>query len=444
VGAIVGALGSLVTVSGRFQGMVQLIAGVFMVIMGINMLGLFQGLRRFNLHLPKIFGSKAESARNNKSPLIVGLLNGLMPCGPLQAMQLYALSTGSPVRGGISMLMFSLGTIPLMIGLGALSSLLSGSFGRAFSSKVIKAGAVLVTVLGLTMFTNGWSLGGFPGPFDFANALVSFVNPFASATVSASGEVFTPIIEDGVQIVRSSLSSGRYPQITVQEGIPVRWIIDAPRGSINGCNNRMIVREYGLEHSFREGENIIEFTPGRTGKFSYSCWMGMIRSSITVVAEGQSAASIAEPNIDPAPAGVDIPVDSYASAEMTGEGWQKVTINLNDEGFSPAIIVVQRNIPVAWIINNDSLDPGNGGIIVPAYYAQMVIKQGDNEIQFMPTEDFDFSTADNIFYGYVKTVDDITKVDIEAVRAEVSEYETLIYPEAYFESGTQGPNCCAR
>jgi hypothetical protein len=58
VGVIVGALGQVFTVSGRFQGMVQLIAGVFMVIMGINMLGIFPWLRRFNLRLPKIFTQK--------------------------------------------------------------------------------------------------------------------------------------------------------------------------------------------------------------------------------------------------------------------------------------------------------------------------------------------------------------------------------------------------
>jgi sulfite exporter TauE/SafE/plastocyanin domain-containing protein/copper chaperone CopZ len=439
VGIIVGALGSVITLSGRFQGIVQLIAGVFMVIMGINMLGLFPGLRRLNLHLPAFFGDTAKAP--NKSPLVVGLLNGLMPCGPLQAMQLYALSTGSPIRGGISMLFFSLGTIPLMFGLGALSSLLSGSFGRSFSVKVIKAGAVLVTVLGLTMFTNGWSLGGLPNPID---SLAAFINPYASASVDNSGAAFEPVLENGVQIVRTSLSSGRYAPITVQEGIPVRWIIDAPRGSINGCNNRMIIREYGIEYRFNEGENVIEFIPERTGKFSYSCWMGMIRSSITVVGEGQSAVSIAEPSTNPVTAGVDIPVDVLALAEMTAEGWQTVRINLRDEGFSPAVIVVQRSVPTLWIINNDSLDPGNSGIIVPAYYTRLDIDQGDNSIQLMPSEDFEFSTADNIFYGYVKIVDDIANVDTEAIKAEVSEHETLIYPEAYFEAGSQGPNCCVQ
>jgi plastocyanin domain-containing protein len=48
----------------------------------------------------------------------------------------------------------------------------------------------------------------------------------------------------------------------------------------------MLISEYGIEHSFTLGENVIEFTPDRTGKFQYTCWMGMIRSTITVVEAG--------------------------------------------------------------------------------------------------------------------------------------------------------------
>jgi hypothetical protein len=62
------------------------------------------------------------------------------------------------------------------------------------------------------------------------------------------------------------------------------------------------------------------------------------------------------------------------------------------------------------------------------------MKQGDNAIQLMPENDFDFSTADNVFYGYVKVVDDITNIDEKAIKAEIADYETLIYPEAWFES----------
>ncbi|MDR3335812.1 MAG: heavy metal transporter, partial [Treponema sp.] len=191
------------------------------------------------------------------------------------------------------------------------------------------------------------------------------------------------------------------------------------------------------------GENIIEFTPERAGKFSYSCWMGMIRSSIVVVEEGGTAfAGAGEPDSAPSPAGVSIPTDDVVIAEAEREdGFQRVAINLRDEGFSPAIMVVQRYVPSEWVINNDSLDPGNSGLIVPAYYAELDIDQGDNVIQFMPVDDFDFSTADNVFYGYVKVVDDINAVDIEGIKAEVAGYETLIYPGAWFEAASQGASC---
>jgi sulfite exporter TauE/SafE len=285
VGVLVGALGSVITVSGRFQGVVQLAAGVFMVIMGINMLGLFPALRRFSpwtlvrrtsaRRLPQIFAGKTSG----RGPLVIGFLNGFMPCGPLQAMQLYALSTGSPIRGGISMFLVCAGTIPLMFALGAASSALSGVRGQTFSRRVMQAGAVLVAALGLVMFSNGWSLSKFPNPIDRTASL-------KPTSAQADKDKFVPEIKNGVQIVNSALLPNRYPAITVQQGIPVRWIINAQPGSITGCNNPMIIPEYGIQYTFKHGSNVIEFTPAKTGRFRYSCWMGMIQSTITVLAEG--------------------------------------------------------------------------------------------------------------------------------------------------------------
>jgi hypothetical protein len=353
-----------------------------------------------------------------------------MPCGPLQAMQLYALSTGSPVTGAISMFVFSMGTVPLMFFFGALSSVLS----KKFTSRVMKAGAILVAVLGITMFTNGWSLGGLP-------------NPFAVTAGGTGGEIFKANIVDGVQVVNSTLSASRYPAITVQAGIPVKWIINAPQGSINGCNNRMIIREYGIQHQFKNGENIVEFMPEKTGRFPYSCWMGMIRSSITVVAEGESVAA-SDPNEDIfklTPAGVVIPNEEIGLSEyIDEEKIQKVTINLRDDGFSPSVITVQRNIPTVWVINNNSLEDGNNELIFPAYYTKMPMRDGDNVIQLLPTDDFDFSTSDNVYYGFVKVVDDIHNVDTAAIKNEVADWETQVYPDEYFAQAAAGGGCCAR
>jgi sulfite exporter TauE/SafE/copper chaperone CopZ/plastocyanin domain-containing protein len=436
VGSMVGALGQVLTVSGRLQGALQLMAGVFMVIMGITMLGMFPALRRFTPRLPGRFARTVDEQKTAaKSPLLIGLLNGLMPCGPLQAMQLYALSTGSPIAGGISMFLFSMGTLPLMFGIGALSGLLSKQFTRT----VMKAGAVLVTVMGMSMFTYGWGLSGYS--LEGVAAVFAAQKPAASRS-GGTESAFTPVIENGVQLVTSTLSGGRYPAITVQQGIPVQWTINAPQGSINGCNNRMIIREYRIEYRFKPGENIIEFIPDKTGKFSYSCWMGMIRSSITVLAEGEGGIAETAPDLSPVPAGVAIPTEEAVLAEIK-DGYQQLHIRLKDDGIEPALMVVQKALPARWIISNDSRDPGNSSLIFPAYYTRLDMDIGDNVIQLMPTEDFDFSTADNVFYGYVKVVDDLHRVDMEAIKAEVAEFETLIYPQAYFEEAAAvGGGCC--
>jgi sulfite exporter TauE/SafE/copper chaperone CopZ len=289
VGVLVGALGSAITLSGRFQGVVQLIAGVFMVIMGINMLGLFPALRRFIPQMPKLFAKKTDEQKTAHSPLVVGFLNGFMPCGPLQAMQVYALSTGSPVKGGISMFLFCAGTIPLMFALGAASSALSGAKGQTFSRRVMQVGAILVAALGLVMFSNGWSLSAFTDSPD-KTALVKTADAPMENRKNISppeSKQLAPVIENGVQIVRSTLHPNRYPAITVKQGMPVRWTITAPPGSITGCNYAALFNEYGIEHVFKPGENVIKFTPVKAGKFRYSCWMGMIRSTITVIPEAK-------------------------------------------------------------------------------------------------------------------------------------------------------------
>ncbi len=263
IGGIVGALGSVVSFTGYTRGVVQVVAGLFMVIMGLNMMGILPSLSRLVPALPKALGVKVGRYQSGRSPLIVGLLNGLMPCGPLQAMQLYALSTGNPVSGALSMFFFSLGTVPLMFGLGAVSSMLS----RRFKGGLMVAGAVLVVFLGVVMFGNGLSLSGVQAP--------------ALAADKPAGSVAQIVNE--VQIVSSKVLASSYEPIIVQKGIPVRWTLKADKASINGCNNRIIIPSLKKEKKIEAGDNVVEFTPQQSGVIPFSCWMGMIKSRITVV-----------------------------------------------------------------------------------------------------------------------------------------------------------------
>lgn len=271
IGGIVGALGSVISFSSAGKGAVAMIAGIFMVIMGLNMLNIFPWLRRFNPRMPKLFAEKIAEQKKSNRPLYVGLLNGLMPCGPLQAMQIYALSTGDPVKGALSMLLFSLGTVPLMFGLGALSTLLT----KKFTARMMTVSAALVLVLGVFMFSSGMTLAGYAMPFSSASGGQLSSSPQLRGSKAE--------IVDGVQVVTTTLASGRYEPIVVQAGIPVQWNLQAEAGDINGCNNRIVIPEYDLEKPLKAGDNVIEFTPDKSGVVPYSCWMGMIRSQITVV-----------------------------------------------------------------------------------------------------------------------------------------------------------------
>jgi plastocyanin domain-containing protein len=130
--------------------------------------------------------------------------------------------------------------------------------------------------------------------------MLSGVNATAViADSSAKGNV--SVVENGVQVVSIDLKSNSYEPIIVQKGIPVRFIINAEAQNINGCNNAIIIPKFKIEKALKPGENIIEFTPEETGTIPYSCWMGMIGSSITVVDE---LTQVTEDDIQAAESGV--------------------------------------------------------------------------------------------------------------------------------------------
>lgn len=267
IGGLIGALGSVFSFSLTAKGTIAIIAGLFMMVMGLNLMGVLPSLRRFNIHLPKGVGAFVEKHQTGqKGPFIVGLLNGLMPCGPLQAMQLYALGTGNFVEGALSMFFFSIGTVPLMFGIGAISTLL----GKAFSSKMVKVGGAFVIVLGLVMGSRGLAMAGINPTSKGIEALEN--SDYAVATLMADE-----------QVVEIALMSNAYQPIVVQKGIPVRFVIHASEETLNGCNSAVILPEFKVEASLKPGINDLYFTPIVSGAYSYSCWMGMIVSSIYVV-----------------------------------------------------------------------------------------------------------------------------------------------------------------
>lgn len=256
-----------------------------------------------DFHLPDSLTSghliKPIRLKGRKSSFIIGLLNGLMPCGPLQAMQLYALTTGSPALGALSMFLFAIGTVPLMFTFGIVSNLMIGKSREWFH----RISAMLVLVLSIVMANRGLSILGIHVSQTGTKLAESFVvddnwSNTNSQTSNPSGDssptdntlhnmqyanYLAANLEDGMQKVSFHLTYSDYADVLLQKGIPVEINIIVDDGLLTGCNNEVISRDFSFDIPLTVGDNVITFTPDETGDYIYSCWMNMIENRIKVI-----------------------------------------------------------------------------------------------------------------------------------------------------------------
>jgi hypothetical protein len=232
-------------------------------------------LKRIRIKSPKFLNKYAVESHKSKNPFKIGLLNSLLiACGPLQAMYIYAAGTGNMIDGAMSLAAFGLGTLPVLIGFGVITSLISSNS----TKRILKISAIVIILLGAVMMNRGVALTG--SGYD-ANSLISGNVVGSNYADLPSDEV--AVLKDGYQEIRMDvLYSGWSPdRFVLQKGIPVRWIVDGIE--ITGCNNAIQVPKYNLDFDVTPGEKIIEFTPTESGTVAWSCWMGMIPGTFIVV-----------------------------------------------------------------------------------------------------------------------------------------------------------------
>ncbi|EKE24936.1 MAG: hypothetical protein ACD_5C00351G0002 [uncultured bacterium] len=282
LGGMLGGLGSVLQLSGGTLGILTILVGVVMFALGLKLVGIFPRMENKSFSLPasvsKFFGiKKHEKEYSHKGSMITGALTFFLPCGFTQAMQLYAISTGSFTQGALIMGIFALGTAPGLLGIGGLTSVIKGIFAKRF----FKFAGVLVILLAFFNISNGYNLAGWQFP--------SGDGQVASTSVKSDPNV---TMENGVQVVRmKEIASGYSPnKFTIKKGVPVKWVIDAQ--APNSCASSLVVSSLKIRKTLKKGENIIEFTPTETGKIPFSCAMGMYTGVFNVVDEnGQQAAS---------------------------------------------------------------------------------------------------------------------------------------------------------
>ena len=265
IGGLLGLLGSAFALSAQARAVISVAAGAFMVAMGLTLMSILRPGVLSKL-LPKKVVRKVASATatlRQRGPFLLGLVNGLMPCGPLQAMQVYAVATGGAAVGALSLFAFCLGTVPLMFVAGSVITALKARWRRG----LMRVGGAMLVVFGLVAASNGATLLG--------------VNVSLPAQ-RGSDEVVAATGADGIQRATVEVDYGAYQDVRLKAGVPAELTFHVPESKLIGCNSSLAIPAFGIQADLATGDTVVSFTPDQAGAYPYACWMGMIKATITV------------------------------------------------------------------------------------------------------------------------------------------------------------------
>jgi uncharacterized protein len=145
LGGILGLIGNALGISFTFTAILGLVASVVMVMLGLNLVGVFA---KHKIALPSgIFNFFRKIEHKTLTPLAIGFGTFFLPCGFTQSMQVAAISSGSFMSGFLIMFAFALGTLPML----AFLSFGSASFAHGKHAPLFFTSAGVV-VVGLGLF----------------------------------------------------------------------------------------------------------------------------------------------------------------------------------------------------------------------------------------------------------------------------------------------------
>ncbi|MEI6624039.1 MAG: sulfite exporter TauE/SafE family protein [Actinomycetes bacterium] len=380
VGLLLGAIGAVFNLAG-VRNWATIVAGAFMILVGLQLTGWFPVLRRFSPKAPKFLIAWIMKLRKRTSvqdhaateayvtPVLFGLMTGLMPCGPLIAAEIAAAGSGSALNGSLAMLGFGLGTIPVMLAFGSFASLISGRFAKWMTV----AAAVIVIALGAVFINRGAVLLGSPVSFESAVASVT-----GSPANVATGVAFAQDA-NGVAEVKIAIQNTQFvpSTVTIPSDRAVRLVVD--RQESNACSDQIAIPQLGiLQNLAPNATTVVELPATKGGTYRLTCGMGMMSGTLSaVVADGAQASAPAQVAAAPATAQGAAAVQAAPAAQGGGGGCcgggtqappsaaapktavvaggvQKISVDVSRGYYDPASIVLKAGVPAEITFSQSS------------------------------------------------------------------------------------------
>jgi sulfite exporter TauE/SafE len=272
-GFFLGWLGSAFALSLGIRLFFQGFAALFMFASAMNLLEVHP-IFRFIAFTPPKFARKL--IKNNTAadrlfaPGLLGFLTILIPCGVTQAMEILAITSGSPIQGALIMGTFVLGTSPMFVLIGIATAKLSEVWRVYF----LRTAAILLIAMAL------YSINGILTTIDSPYAAGRIVSVLRTPISTSST---TPLVNGVQQVTINITNSGYTPgKFVVQAGVPVELKVSA--GEVYSCATAFTFRAFGINAFVKPNTNqVFNFTPDKKGLYTFSCSMGMYSGTMEVI-----------------------------------------------------------------------------------------------------------------------------------------------------------------
>ena len=272
-GALLGAVGASITMPPQVTAVLMVAVAIVMTILGTRLTGLSPRIATWSPTLPLGlgrqlgFGGESNGTYSDARTAGLGAASFFLPCGFTQAVQIYALSTGSPLFAGAIMAVFAIGTAPGLLAMAGLPVVVPSGM----RPTLLRLVGVVVLGFAFVNASAGLQLAGITLP-------LPGVGPVAAAPPPADG-----VPTDGTQeLVTYQDAAGYSPgNVSIYAGIPTTWTIESSNDRT--CAVFLVVPDLGIQVRLQKGSNTIDLPAMQPGTLAYSCSMGMYGGRITIV-----------------------------------------------------------------------------------------------------------------------------------------------------------------
>ena len=296
LGFMLGWVGAVLQLTPMMRAILLTGIGIFMIGSALRMLNVHPIFRYFIIEPPssvtRYIRRKSKGQANALTPLFLGALTVLIPCGVTQAMMAVAMGTGNPWTGAAIMFAFVLGTSPVFFTVAYLTTRLGARLEKNF----VRIVAVILLVLGLVSIDSGLTLAGFP--YSVANLRMTAGGSEPPPVAASQPQVQNPAPAQGQKPLNDTGSdlTGKFGPAASAEGVVTINVKNdgyAPEvthakpdqpfqlalvtDQVYSCSRAFVIPSLKVEEMLPATGTVMVDIPAQPAgsKLFYSCSMGM-------------------------------------------------------------------------------------------------------------------------------------------------------------------------